>query len=208
LHTSVSFRLKIGTFVEIVGIIGFRFYVSAGDIRVLATNIKPETDNANDFDKCSDFKSEGYRCVQMKECSFGQEEPKKAAGPRTTGIRSGNEDAENSVCEPQAETNPRSSLVAMSDGAGVLGVRGCEEICCHESNIKKDTPEPEIKLCEDYASEGYNCVSAGQCEGEIDPRQGQSVFDVNPTCQKSSDICCHESKVKLPDLCVDYSRDG
>ena len=49
--------------------------------------------------------------------------------------------------------------MAMSDGAGVLGVRGAEEICCHESNIKKDSPktvpEPEIKLCEDYASEGY-----------------------------------------------------
>ena len=53
-----------------------------------------------------------------------------------------------------------------------------------------------------------SCVSAVQCEGEIDPRQGQSVFDVSPTCKKSSDICCHESKVKLPDLCVDYSRDG
>ena len=45
--------------------------------------------------------------------------------------------------------------MAMSDGAGVLGVRGAEEICCHESNIKKDEPEPEIKLCENYASEGY-----------------------------------------------------
>ena len=43
----------------------------------------------------------------MNECSFGQEEPKKEAGPRATGIRSGNEDAENSVCEP--ETNPRHS---------------------------------------------------------------------------------------------------
>ena len=44
----------------------------------------------------------------------------------------------------------------MSDGAGILGVRGAEEICCHESNIKK-TPvaEPELKLCENYASEGY-----------------------------------------------------
>ena len=50
-----------------------------------------------------------YRCVQMNKCSSGQEEPKKAAGPRTTGIRSGNEDAENSVCEPQPETNPRHS---------------------------------------------------------------------------------------------------
>ena len=52
--------------------------------------------------------------------------------------------------------------MAMSDGAGVLGVRGAEEICCHESNIEKDAPspsevapEPEIKLCENYASEGY-----------------------------------------------------
>ena len=45
----------------------------------------------------------------MNECSFGQEEPKKEAGPRATGIRSGNEDAENSVCEPQPETNPRQS---------------------------------------------------------------------------------------------------
>merc|ERR1712226_1277994 len=185
------------------------------DSNIAPGYIKPETDNADDFDKCSDFKSEGYRCVQMNECSFGQEEPKKEAGPRATGIRSGNEDAVNSVCEPQPETDPRSTLVAMSDGAGVLGVRGAEEICCHESDIKKDTPsppkkapEPEIKLCENYASEGYNCVSAVQCEGEIDPRQGQSVFDVNPTCKKSSDICCHESKVKLPDLCVDYSRYG
>ena len=45
----------------------------------------------------------------MNECSFGQEEPKKEAGPRATGIRSGNEDAELSVCEPQTETNPRQS---------------------------------------------------------------------------------------------------
>ena len=47
--------------------------------------------------------------------------------------------------------------MAMSDGAGVLGVRGAEEICCHENNIKKNEPveEPEIKLCENYASEGY-----------------------------------------------------
>ena len=52
--------------------------------------------------------------------------------------------------------------MAMSDGAGVLGVRGAEEICCHESDIKKDSPsppkpapEPEIKLCENYVSEGY-----------------------------------------------------
>ena len=43
----------------------------------------------------------------------------------------------------------------MSDGAGVLGVRGAEEICCHESDIKKPAAEPEIKLCENYASEGY-----------------------------------------------------
>jgi len=190
-------------------------YVCCKDSNIARGYIKPETDNADDVDKCSDFKSEGYRCVQMNECSFGQEEPKKEAGPRATGIRSGNEDAVNSVCEPQPETNPRSSLVAMSDGAGVLGVRGAEEICCHESDIKKDAPsppkpapEPEIKLCENYASEGYNCVSAGQCKGEIDPRQGQTIFDVNPTCKKSADICCHESRVQLPDLCVDYSRDG
>jgi len=190
-------------------------YVCCKDSNIARGYIKPDTDNADDFDKCSDFKSEGYRCVQMNECSFGQEEPKKEAGPRATGIRSGNEDAVNSVCEPQPETNPRSSLVAMSDGAGVLGVRGAEEICCHESDIKKDAPsppepapEPEIKLCENYASEGYNCVSAGQCKGEIDPRQGQTIFDVNPTCKKSADICCHESRVQLPDLCVDYSRDG
>ena len=57
----------------------------------------------------SEYLYDLYRCVQMNECSFGQEEPKKAAGPRTTGIRSGNEDAENSVCEPQPETNPRHS---------------------------------------------------------------------------------------------------
>ena len=65
-----------------------------------------------------------YRCVQMNECSFGQEEPKKAAGPRTTGIRSGNEDAENSVCEPQPETNPRhsdpKSIIPLGNSA-VLG---------------------------------------------------------------------------------------
>jgi hypothetical protein len=51
-----------------------------------------------------------YRCVQMNECSSGQEVPaKKTTGPRTVGIRSGNEDAENSVCEPKPETNPRHS---------------------------------------------------------------------------------------------------
>ena len=60
----------------------------------------------------------------MNECSFGQEEPKKEAGPRATGIRSGNEDAELSVCEPQTETNPRQSDPKWIIPFGKLAISG------------------------------------------------------------------------------------
>ena len=60
----------------------------------------------------------------MNECSFGQEEPKKEAGPRATGIRSGNEDAVNSVCEPQPETNPRHSDPKSINSFGKSAISG------------------------------------------------------------------------------------
>ena len=36
-------------------------YVCCKDSNIAPGYIKPDTDNADDFDKCSDFKSEGYR---------------------------------------------------------------------------------------------------------------------------------------------------
>ena len=66
--------------------------------------------------------------------------------------------------------------MAMSDGAGVLGVRGAEEICCHESNIKKDTPktapEPESSCvcahmcgCGDFCAMGCTEIFKNVCAG-------------------------------------------
>ena len=40
-------------------------YVCCKDSNIARGYIKPDTDNADDFDKCSDFKSEGYRYEKL-----------------------------------------------------------------------------------------------------------------------------------------------
>ena len=50
------------------------------DSNIAPGYIKPETDNADDFDKCSDFKSEGYRYEKLGEvaCFFDQNSGQKS----------------------------------------------------------------------------------------------------------------------------------
>ena len=55
-------------------------FVCCKDSNIAPGYIKPETDNANDFDKCSDFKSEGYRYEKLGEvaCFFDQNSGQKS----------------------------------------------------------------------------------------------------------------------------------
>ena len=98
----------------------------------------------------------------------------------------------------------------------LLEVRGareptCEDLsqkCCHESKqmkpkitpvdnstiIQPDYYSEEEILCSEVASDGYSCVPNNQCEDLLEVRGAGE-----PTCEDSSQKCCHESKQLKPD---------
>ena len=98
-------------------------------------------------------------------------------------------------------------------GAGVPTCEDSFQKCCHESKQMKPkiTPvdnstiiepdyygEEEI-LCSEVASDGYSCVPSDQCEDLLEVRGAGE-----PTCEDSSQKCCHESKqLKLEKITLD-----
>ena len=79
-----------------------------------------------------------------------------------------------------------------------------ELVCCHEDNkipvetirevlidnTEYDDYVNEVILCSEVAVDGYSCVPNNQCEGLLEVR-GTS----EPTCEDSSQKCCHESSI-------------
>ena len=84
-----------------------------------------------------------------------------------------------------------------------------ELVCCHEDNkipvetirevvidnTEYDDYVNEVILCSEVAVDGYSCVPDNQCEGLLEVR-GTS----EPTCEDSSQKCCHKSKQLKPEV--------
>ena len=102
------------------------------------------------------------------------------------------------------------SCVPSNQCEDLLEVRGageptCEDLsqkCCHESKQLKPeiTSEPDYYgeeqiLCSEVASDGYSCVPSEQCEDLLEVRGAGE-----PTCEDSSQKCCHESKHLKPEI--------
>ena len=94
-------------------------------------------------------------------------------------------------------------------GAGEPTCENLSQKCCHESkqlkpeiipvnNLTLDEPdyygEEEI-LCSEVASDGYSCVPNDQCEDLLEVRGAGE-----PTCEDSSQKCCHESRHMKPEI--------